>query len=131
MRENGIINAKLVYLLTALKHTDCCIVADAGLPIPKDVECIDLTLIKGIPSFKQVLKAVMKEITLESYIMAKETKVENQDTYQTIQDSLSDYPCKEVSHEELKRLSQDAKFIIRTGEVTPYSNIILISSPGF
>ncbi len=131
MRENGIINAKLLYLLTELKHTDSCVIADAGLPIPKDIECVDLALIKGTPSFKQVLAAVMKEMTLESYIIARETETENPDTYRTIKESLCDYPGKSVNHEELKKFSRDSKFIIRTGEVTPYSNIILISSPGF
>ncbi len=131
MRENGIINSRLLYLLADLKHTDSCVIADAGLPIPKDAECVDLALIKGAPSFKQVLAAVMKEMTLESYIIAGETKAENPDTYRAIKESLCDYPGKSVSHEELKKISREAKFIIRTGEVTPYSNIILISSPGF
>ena len=32
-----------------------------------------------------------------------------------------------VSHEELKKMTMDCKAVIRTGETTPYSNIILQS----
>ncbi|PIW12307.1 MAG: D-ribose pyranase, partial [Candidatus Infernicultor aquiphilus] len=32
-----------------------------------------------------------------------------------------------ISHEELKELSKQARAIIRTGECSPYANIILIS----
>jgi D-ribose pyranase len=31
----------------------------------------------------------------------------------------------EVSHEEFKRLTNNVKAVIRTGEVTPYANCIL------
>ena len=32
-----------------------------------------------------------------------------------------------VSHSELKKMTEDCKAVIRTGETTPYSNIILQS----
>ncbi len=38
-----------------------------------------------------------------------------------------EFPLVEISHEELKELSKDVKAVIRTGEFTPYSNIILKS----
>jgi D-ribose pyranase len=36
-----------------------------------------------------------------------------------------------VSHEEFKKLTSAAKAIIRTGECTPYTNIILQSGVNF
>jgi len=36
-----------------------------------------------------------------------------------------------VSHEELKRLSQKAAAVVRTGEFTPYANVILYSGVVF
>ena len=131
MRKDGIINIELLAALTALEHTDSCVIGDAGLPVPDGVKLIDLTLIRGKPSFEEVLHAVMQEITLESYVIASETASANPHNQAVIDSELSGYPKKVVSHEELKELSKHAKFVVRTGEVTPYSNIILISSSGF
>ena len=36
-----------------------------------------------------------------------------------------------VSHEELKRLSASAKAVVRTGECTPYANIMLVAGVTF
>ena len=36
-----------------------------------------------------------------------------------------------VSHDELKRLSQGARAAVRTGEFTPYANIVLFSGVVF
>ena len=36
-----------------------------------------------------------------------------------------------VSHDELKRLSQGARAIVRTGEFTPYANAVLFSGVVF
>lgn len=38
-----------------------------------------------------------------------------------------EFKLTEIPHEEVKELSKDCKAVIRTGEFTPYSNIILKS----
>jgi len=40
-------------------------------------------------------------------------------------DALADAPIERISHEELKVESQHAVAVIRTGEWTPYANVIL------
>ncbi len=131
MRKNGIINAELLEALAALKHTDYFVIGDAGLPIPKGVRLIDLAIVRGKPTFEEVLHAVMPEFTCQSYIIASETAEKNPHNSSVIERELKGYPGKVVSHEELKKISENAAFIIRTGECTPYSNIILKSSAGF
>ena len=62
MKKNGILNPQLNRVISEMGHRDMLIIADAGLPIPKEVERIDLTLKCGIPSFAEVLPAVLSEL---------------------------------------------------------------------
>jgi D-ribose pyranase len=36
-----------------------------------------------------------------------------------------------ISHRELKRLSEQARAVVRTGECTPYHNVVLASGVTF
>ena len=36
-----------------------------------------------------------------------------------------------VSHEDFKRLTQQARVMVRTGECTPYANVILVAGVSF
>ena len=42
MKKNGILNPQLNRVISEMGHRDMLIIADAGLPIPKEVERIDL-----------------------------------------------------------------------------------------
>ena len=44
MKKRGILNAQLSYLIAALGHKDLFMIGDAGMPIPEDVEVVDLVL---------------------------------------------------------------------------------------
>jgi len=65
MKKGGILNPQLNRVISEMGHWDMLIIADAGLPIPKEVERIDLTLKSGIPSFAEVLPAVLSELEVE------------------------------------------------------------------
>lgn len=51
MRREGILNPELIYVLTEIGYTEFLVIADDGLPIPKNIKCIDLSLIKGCAIF--------------------------------------------------------------------------------
>ena len=125
MKKNGILNPQLNRVISEMGHRDFLMIADAGLPIPKEVERIDLALKCGIPSFAEVLTAVLSELKVEDAYVAKEIKEKNPQTLNLISSLIGE--VKFITHEELKELSKQAKAIIRTGECTPYANIILIS----
>ena len=125
MKKNGILNPQLNRVISEMGHRDMLIIADAGLPIPKEVERIDLALKCGIPSFAEVLSAVFSELKVEDAYVAKEIKEKNPQTLNLISSIIEE--VKFISHEELKELSKQARAIIRTGECSPYANIILIS----
>lgn len=131
MTKDGILNPELCRIIAASGHTDKIVIADCGLPIPKGVPVIDLSLIRGIPSFMDTLKAVNKELVVESYILADETPSVSPALYKEIKAEMGSLPNSSVSHEQLKSLSKDAKCIIRTGETTSFANIILVCGVNF
>jgi D-ribose pyranase len=127
MKKRGILNAPLNAALGELGHYDQTVICDAGLPIPKHMHRIDLALIPGVPGFIQTLAAVIEEIDLEKVILAEEIKKDNPATLKEIERLLKDVPMEFIPHIEFKNKIPEAKSIVRTGEVTPYSNIILVS----
>jgi len=131
MKKNGILNPQLNRVISEMGHRDMLIIADAGLPIPKEVERVDLTLKNGIPSFTEVLRAVLSELEVEEAYVAKEIKEKNPQTLNLVSSLIGIGEVKFITHEELKELSKQARAIVRTGECSPYANIILISGVTF
>lgn len=129
MKKNGILNSQLNRIISEMGHRDMLIIADAGLPVPKEVERIDLALKCGIPSFMEVLRAVLSELEVEETYVAKEIKEKNPQTLNSISSLIGE--VKFITHEELKELSKQARAVVRTGECSPYANIILISGVTF
>ncbi len=117
------INSHITKILTDLGHTDTIVIADAGLPVPSDVPKIDLSLKLGVPSFKDVVVAVLEDMATEKIVIASEMKERNQKAYELMEKQ--NILVEEVSHEQLKMLTSKAKVVIRTGEATPYANCIL------
>ena len=131
MKNGGLLNPEILKELAALGHTEYFVIADCGLPIPKDVKVIDVSVVHGIPSFVEVLKAVEKDLVVESAIIAEEINDANPAVQRQISAVMGDRPIYKVSHEELKRLCRNAKCIIRTGEASSYANIILVGGVNF
>ena len=123
MKKHGILNRELAGRFAKLGHTDQIVIADCGLPIPDDVPCIDLSYKLGEPSFLTMLEVVLDDLVVESAVLAEEIKTKNAELSKTLTNTLANISY--VSHEEFKRLTKNAKFIIRTGETTPYANVIL------
>ncbi|KML28147.1 D-ribose pyranase [Priestia aryabhattai] len=123
MKRHGMINSHITKTLTDLGHTDTIVIADAGLPVPRDVPKIDLSLKLGVPSFEDVVVAVLEDMATEKIVIASEMKERNQKAYELMEKQ--NILVEEVSHEQLKMLTSKAKVVIRTGEATPYANCIL------
>lgn len=129
MKKKGILNAQLCRVLAEMGHNDLLLIADAGLPIPKEIERIDLALVCNKPLFKDVFTAVCNELKIQSAYMAVEIKEKNPQVLKLVQKKIDSIDF--ISHEELKEISHRVKAIIRTGECTPYGNIILVSGVVF
>jgi D-ribose pyranase len=112
-------------------HTDSLTIGDCGLPIPTNVDRIDLALKYGVPTFLETLDTILEELCVEEIIIASEIKENNKDIYKEILKRFKDIKINEVSHEEFKNLTKESKAVVRTGECTPYANIILKSGVVF
>jgi D-ribose pyranase len=125
VKRAGILNSDLSYLIATLGHTDLVGVADAGLPIPDGVWRIDLALTRGVPGFVQTVEALLGEVVVERAVIAKEMARRNPGAYRALKKLLGKTPVVEISHQALKAHVRDARAVIRTGECTPFANVLL------
>lgn len=121
MKKSGLLNPALARAVARLGHTNTFVVADCGLPIPRDVEVIDLSVVFGIPRFTDVLDALLTEVVVEGGTAAEE--VRGSEAGEWLSERIS--PLTYVAHEDFKRQVVDAEFVVRTGETTSYANVIL------
>jgi D-ribose pyranase len=131
MKKTGVINAPMAAIIAELGHMDMVAIADAGLPIPKTVSRIDLALKKGSPSFIETLEVVLTEMQVEKVILAEEIKQHNLPIWNVIQRLFDADSIEFVTHDHFKDITKETRAIIRTGEFTPYANIILVSGVVF
>lgn len=124
MKKHGIINRDIASALASFGHTDLLVIGDCGLPIPKDVACIDLSYKLGEPAFLTILDAILADFEAEAAFIAQEITKENPEVEKEIMKRMT---ASYITHNELKDFSKQAKLIIRTGEATPYANIVLRS----
>jgi len=131
MRKGKLLNSVIVSSLSKLGHTDQLTIGDAGLPIPDTTKRIDLALVKGVPGFVETVQAIAEDMVIESVILAEEIKTENPDVLAEMEKLFGDIEIVFVSHEAFKKQTSVSKAVIRTGECTPYANIILQSGVNF
>ena len=131
MKRQGILNSDISRVLSYMGHTDRICVGDCGLPIPDETERIDLAVKFGQPTFMEVLKVVGADMKIEKIILADEIKEMNPQVLAEIEAFFAEQDIQPeveyVPHVELKHLTKECKAVIRTGEKTPYANIILQS----
>ncbi|MDO5147263.1 MAG: D-ribose pyranase [Eubacteriales bacterium] len=125
MKKRGILNAQLAGCIAGLGHKDLFMIGDAGMPIPEGVEVVDLVLTAGVPTFKQVMEAVLDETYVEGYYLAHEIREFNPELEDYIKDCLKEAEVEYMPHEDLKRFSGKCRFAIRTGEFSPYPSVVL------
>lgn len=125
LKKQGILNSHISEVLSKLGHTDTIVIADCGLPIPEETLRIDLSLKIGSPSFIETLQTVIEDMAVEKITIAKEISENNAELEKEVIDLFANTPILYCSHEEFKEQTKNAKAVIRTGEATPYANIIL------
>lgn len=125
MKKTGLLNQQLSAVIAGLGHTDTLVIADAGLPVPPGVARIDLAVTAGVPPFLTVLQAVLGEMQVERAVIASELASVSPGMHANLLQALGDVPFQAVPHELFKTQSASAHAVVRTGEFTPYANVIL------
>lgn len=130
MRKSGIVNGKLMGALAGLGHTDRVVITDAGLPIPKECEVVDLALVNGIPSFLDTVKAVLNEIIVEEAAIFAPMKEDNPKVYAALNEMLPNQKKVLLNGDDFLEEVAKAKIVVRTAEFSPCCNMILYSASG-
>lgn len=123
MRTNGLWHSELVRLIVSMRHKDVLVICDAGLPVPDHVHAIDLGWTRGEPRLLPVLSAVLSELVVERATIADEAA---DDAFLSgLRAGLGAIVPDRVPHEDLKRRCAEARAVVRTGDDTPFANVML------
>ena len=125
MKRTTLLHAELSEVIARLGHGDLLVIGDAGLPIPDGPRRIDLAVSANVPRFADVLAAVLAEMKVEAAIVAEELAPANPSVHADLRRLLGETPVSTLSHEQFKAATRGARAIVRTGEFSPYANVIL------
>ena len=131
MKKTGILNADIAAVVASMGHLDTLTIADAGLPIPDTVLRIDLVVRPNLPRFLDVTTAILEELMVQEAILAREIAAASPDIYDELRALLGETPIRLVAHSEFKQLTAHSKAVVRSGEFTPYANVILVAGVVF
>lgn len=131
MKKIGVLNQGISEVIAGMGHKDQLVIGDCGLPIPQGIRRIDIALTPGVPGFLETLCVILQELEVESAVIANEMEAVSPKMYEGVKELLGAVAIHRCSHEEFKEMNQKAVAVIRTGECTPYANIILNSGVNF
>ena len=127
MKRGGILHPALAHLLASTGHTDWFTVCDRGFPVPEGSERIDLALVDDLPTVLDVLRAVHAEWSIDRLLITREMQEVSPERVAELRALLPGVPLETVSHLALKRLGAQGRATVRTGDTTPYANVIVVS----
>jgi len=131
VNETGLINRGIAKIISEQGHNDLLMVVDAGFAIPKEIEVVDISLGVNNPMVMTVLTELRKYYSVEKMIIASQTKELSPSLFTAILNSFGEnVPFEIVDHTEFQQLAKTVKAVIRTGDFTAYSNVILVSGAG-
>jgi D-ribose pyranase len=147
MKTKVILQNDLAKEVARLGHGNMLVITDRGFPFPRheNTICIDVSVGRDLPRFVDVVKVVLEELEIEKVIIADETKSVSPEIYSQLKEIVSQIKNKgndiveeNIPHPEFKDLvlngslqGKEVKVFVKTGEFTPYANIILVSGVDF
>ncbi|MDZ4716885.1 MAG: RbsD/FucU family protein [Roseiflexaceae bacterium] len=124
-----ILNPQINSLLSRVRHTNMLVITDRGFPFWPMIETINITLIDDIPTVLQVLNAIRPNFVIGEIILACEFREHNSpETVEQFAVAMHALNVTFMPHTDLKQRVPSAIGLIRTGDTTPYANMILISA---
>jgi D-ribose pyranase len=118
-------------------HGDHLVLADSGLPIPYEKKLIDLAVTRQLPRLLDVLKTILLELEVEKVIITQEMEKHSpyfyNETMSEFQRLIPEIPIEKISHEMFKEktVKTHNMIFVRSGETTPYANMILVAGVVF
>ena len=127
--QQGILNPGILSLLARTRHTNAIVLADCDFPSWPGLETVDVSLVRGFPTILQVLKFIQPHWKCGAAFMAKEFLEHNdRRTRNAFVRACRGLELQFEPHAELKQRVPSAIGLIRTGDATIYSNMVLVSA---
>lgn len=119
-----LLNPEVAALIRRVNHTQMLLLADRGFPLPPLAHAVDLSLTADVPTIPQVLAAIAPDLPLDRLILAAEQREAAPERF--AQHQAGPTRVEVVPHLAFKRLAAQAVGYIRTGDATPYANLLLV-----
>jgi len=131
MRTDRVLHPELAKALAELGHGDVVLVTDAGFPIPRGANRIDLGVTAGTVDALEILRILRREIFAEEVHFAPEVKTNYPSLYAQVQDVFTGWGADFVAttHDDLvAEWAPKAKVIIRSGSLTAWANFAIVAA---
>jgi len=129
MLQTGILNPHLLDLLARVRHTNTLVIADWAFPYWPEIETVDISLTRGIPTVLDVLDLLTPVFKIGRIWQANEFVTSNTvEVVDGFSNSFGKIPLTREAHVDFKKRVPLAIGLIRTGDPTAYGNIILESA---
>ena len=119
-----LLNPDVAALIRRVNHTQMLLIADRGFPVPPLPVVVDLSLTVDIPTIPDVLDAISPDLPADRLIVAEEQCLASPARWE--EHWQGDLKVEAVPHLDFKRLARHAVGCIRTGDSTPYGNVIIV-----
>lgn len=127
MKRGGILHPVLNRILSETGHTDLLTICDRGFPVPHGPERLDVALVDDVPTVMDVLTAIHAEFIIDCIIITEEMAEASPERYRALQAAYPDLRFMMVTHARFKEICPESRAVIRTGDTTPYGNIMIVS----
>ncbi|RYD22921.1 MAG: transport protein RbsD/FucU [Verrucomicrobiaceae bacterium] len=128
MLQTGILNPHVLELIARVRHTNTLVIADWAFPYWPEIETVDISLTKGIPTVLDVLDLLTPVFKIGRIWQAEEFLATNtSESIDRFGKSFGAIPLTREAHVDFKKRVPHAIGLIRTGDATPYGNIIIES----
>ena len=126
MKKTGIMNQGISSVVAGMGHNDMIMVCGSAYPIPEEGNRIDLALEPGLPGFEDVVRVILKELEVKRFYVSEKTQEASPGQLEKLCRLMPGKEPDMVSQAELMKIGGKAKAYVRTGECTPFSNVILV-----
>ena len=129
MLQQGILNPAVLSLLARVRHTNTLVIADWAFPFWPSIETVDLSLTQGIPTVIQVMELLRPNFKIGEVFMAEEFLATNKAPVRNAFGRVfRGLKVTREPHVQFKKRVPGAIGLIRTGDSTPYGNLIIESA---
>lgn len=128
MLQTGILNPNVLDLIARIRHTNTLVIADWAFPYWPEIETVDISLTRGIPTVLDLLDLLTPVFKIGRIWQADEFVTSNPaEMVERFAKSFGTIPLTREAHVDFKKRVPHSIGLIRTGDATPYGNIIIES----